>query len=175
MSEQKDFAARLRPWVERAEKTQQEIEKEAKLGKGALSHMLSGRRGAPRARTLARLASVLGADYAQLAVGSELPPGALRTPVPGLAPTLDQVPGYADIELEVARLEPKIPLAVFQELRHVRFREAPVPLTADFLRGLARLLASRMRVVDETHEIRRKADAKVRNAPGGKRRRNAGE
>lgn len=166
-----DFISRLRPLVERAGKTKREIEIEAKLGKGALSHMLSGKRGAPRPKTLARLASVLGSDYEHLAVGTEIPTGALRAPVPGLSPTLDQMPGYADVELEVARLEPKIPIAVFQEVRQVRFREPPIPLTADFLRGLAQLLATRAHVVDETNKIRARADAKAaRGSTGGPRR-----
>jgi transcriptional regulator with XRE-family HTH domain len=153
------FADRLKTAMARAGKGAEQLERETGIARGLVSRYMRSERKTPRADTLGKLCSALGVSPEWLAYGSDMPSGAKLTIPTGIRPTLDQLPGYADVELEVGRLEPDIHVDVFKEARKVSLNKTPT-LTVEFLRGLVRLLAGHAGVEDETDAIKARISKK---------------
>lgn len=104
------------------------FEREAGLSGGSLSRLRSGQRKRISQHTLRRIANVLGESYIFLVFGVEVPR------------TLQEIPGYADAELDLARSEPSIPIEAIRAARLARLPNAPEAITVHFLRDYLRVI-----------------------------------
>ncbi len=148
---------RIADLVRKDGRTQQQIEGAAKLSKGYLTRLLNGERLDLRGKTAQKLAGALGVSTEELQDPAE--PGSRAARIPGVRPTLQQLPGYADLEIQVARLAPDLPVSVFAELREVSLFHPPA-LTVEFLMGMVSLLHKQGGAVEETEEIRQRIERK---------------
>ena len=127
------FADRVRSLLAKKGWTQDRLESEADLGKGYVSRILSGDRQRIGIPAMQRMATALQVDYAWLATGKEGVGNASGGFGTTQQKTLDQIDGYQDAEIEVARQAPEVPLDVFRAVRKTRLAVPPAVVTADFL------------------------------------------
>jgi transcriptional regulator with XRE-family HTH domain len=139
---------RLEAAVAKSGKTREQVEQQARLGKGYLSKLIndpSRKLGYDKARDIA---AVTGVAHEWLLTGVEVPTSQIGQ-VPNVPPPLERIEGYQDAEIEVARREPKIPVDVFRRARATRFDPPPDSVTPEFLRGLVVFLAASRKNVDK--------------------------
>lgn len=85
------------------------------------------------------LATKLHVSYHWLStgLGSMNDPAPTGGVFPGMIPTLENTPGYHDLEIEVGRRHPEIPLEVFRQARGLMFGSGgPDSLSVDDLEAL---------------------------------------
>jgi transcriptional regulator with XRE-family HTH domain len=155
-----ELAERVREALRRKGWSDARFEREAGLAGGSLSRLASGQRKRISQQSLKRIAEVLGESYLYIAFGV------------AVGPRLQEIPGYLDAEVEVARLEPDIPVAVIRTARTTRIENPPELITVDFLRDYVRTLAEHrigpQQNAESSGERRRGQDAPERS---GERRR----
>ena len=161
-----DLAKRIRETLKQKGWSDARFEREAGLSGGTLSRLGSGARKRISHQMLRRITDVLGDSYLSIVFGVDI------------GRRLDEVPGYSDAELEVARLEPWIPLDVIRAARQTHLSVAPPTITTEFLRDYLRLIAEHTFGISpsaapaESGERRRTArDAGSRAASSAERRR----
>lgn len=148
------LADRLRAAIAHSGKTQEAIESEAGLAKGYLSKLLKDPKRRLGYEKAAAIAEVTGLTRDYILSGVDVPDAAKANAIPHIPPPLERVEGYADAEIEVARLEPKIPIEVFRRARATRFDPPPSGVNSDFLRAFVVFLASvRRNVNNEAREM----------------------
>ncbi len=154
------FKDKLRGIVDEDGRTQEQIEEAGRLAKGYLSRLLRGQRE-PGTKVLRKLASALNVPVS--AFDDTTDQGERTVRIPGLRPTMQQLPGYADAEIMAARADPSIPIEVLRQVREVSFATPPT-ISPQLIIGLARLLSERtVSAVEETDEIRQRIVGKRSN------------
>ncbi len=140
--------------------SKQKLERTADLSKGQVSKIESGDRGKnPAHDTVEKLADALTVSVSYLTTGIEVPDGARVVGRVPPQPPLEAIPGYADAELAVARLETDVPIEIFKQARQVRLPVPPEKITISYLRALVRFL-NQGDWVDETAEIKERIERK---------------
>ena len=124
-------AQRIKTALVRKGWTQERLELEAHFGQGYLTRLLKATQKRVHSRTLQRIEEAMGLPGGSLVAGidmsAELPSGEPQSPC------LEQIPGYAEAEFQVVRLEPSLAFEVFLEARKARFRSPPELITVDYL------------------------------------------
>lgn len=130
--------------------TQARLEQEIGASQGYLSRIVRGQKGQKISpEYLTSIASVLQVTPNFLRWGTEIDEGSIMTPIAGLSPQLEEVPGYREAEFEVIRKHPDVPFQVFESARKSRMNPPPERITEEYLDGLVRFLASsRAAIVD---------------------------
>lgn len=130
------LVSRIRTELVRKGWSQTRLEEEGGFAQGSLTRILRGKQQRVWPQTLARIATALGIPPEELSA----PSASVGATSPAHGVPLGDVAGYRDAELEVARLEPKIPVEVFQMARKTRLAVAPEVVTVKLLRDHVRFL-----------------------------------
>lgn len=133
---------RVKAAIARSRKTQESVEDEIGVSRGYLSNVINDKRGTLGADKAVALAAATGVKIEWIVTGLEIPESALWGAVPKLPPPLEQIEGYHDAEVVVARAEPNVPLVAFHRARRIHMEPPPERVTTGFLRGLVLLLAA---------------------------------
>ena len=134
------IAQRIKTALARKGWTQERLEVEASFGQGYLTRLLKATQKRVHARTLQRIEEALGLSAGSLVAGIDM---SAQLPSPSSEPSmsgLEHIPGYAEAEFQVARLEPEIPFEVFVEARKARFRSPPELITVEYLQKTVKYL-----------------------------------
>lgn len=125
------IAQRIKTALVRKGWTQERLEHEGHFGQGYLTRLLKATQKRVHTRTLQRIEEALGLPAGSLIAGIDMSATLPNAEPPTLC--LEQIPGYAEAEFQVARLEPRIPFEVFLEARKARFRSPPELITVEYL------------------------------------------
>ncbi len=90
---------------------------------------------------------------------------------PDVGPALEDLPGYANAEIQVARDDPRIPLQVFEEARKTRLASPPPAVSFEFLQAHVRFLAEHVFRLGASSEPRKRGQPK--SAPSARRKKGA--
>ncbi|HEX9622007.1 MAG TPA: helix-turn-helix transcriptional regulator [Polyangiaceae bacterium] len=120
-----ELVARIRAALIKKGWSQGRLEDEAGFAGGSLTRILSGRQKRVWPQTLHRIARALAIPPQDLAGSQHV--------LQELGPQLSDLEGYANAEVQVARLEPDIPLSVFEQARKTRFEPPPEKVTPELL------------------------------------------
>jgi transcriptional regulator with XRE-family HTH domain len=148
------LASRIRAHLAKKGWTQNRLEAEAGFPQSGLSRLLAGKQQKIWPKTLHKIARALGVRPEELAEGVLLSDEGSVLPA-DVGPAFEDLPGYANAELQVARLAPHIPLEVFEEARKTRFSTPPPAVTVEILHAHVQFLADhvfRLGNISQTRE-----------------------
>jgi transcriptional regulator with XRE-family HTH domain len=150
------LASRVRAHLAKKGWTQARLEDEAGLPQGGLSRLLAAKQQKIWPRTLHKIARALGLRPEELAEGVVLADDDESAPQ-DVGPALEDLPGYANAEIQVARDDPHIPIEVFEEARKTRLASPPPAVTVEFLQAHVRFLAEHVFRIGNASETRKRA------------------
>jgi transcriptional regulator with XRE-family HTH domain len=132
------IAQRIKTALARKGWTQERLELEARFGQGYLTRLLKATQKRVHTRTLQRIEEAMGLPAGSLIAGLDM-----SAQLPSAEPatlSLEHIPGYAEAEFQVVRLEPEVPFEVFLEARKARFRSPPELITVEYLQKTVKYL-----------------------------------
>lgn len=134
------LAGRIRAHLAKRGWTQSRLEAEAGFPQSGLSRLLAGKQQKLWPKTLHKIARALNVKPEELAEGVLLSDDGATLPT-DVGPAFEDLAGYANAEIQVARLAPHIPIEVFEEARKTRFATPPETVTPEFLLAHVTFLA----------------------------------
>ena len=157
------LSSRIRAHLARKGWTQSRLETEAGFPQSGLSRLLSGKQQRVWPKTLQKIARALGVRPEELGEGVLLSDEGSVLPA-DIGPAFEDLPGYANAEIQVARLAPHIPIEVFEEARKTRLSTPPSTVTVELLHSHLTFLAEHVFRLGSFSETRERATSKTAGA-----------